>query len=217
VTSVLGFAVDDTNIWNDINPSANIQTVDIPLVVQTIESQKTHAGVAYPLALDPDPGGHGSYTIEPRSGLLQIRFTFSRKVTAIPPGPIGSGNFVITSLTGTAVFVAVRQPKPEQLFLTVVGVGAENLVNVALSGIQTSDVVPKNPLAGDKDVTIGALLGDVTQSYKVGDGDWREIGHHLSDPVSGANYLSDLDLNGTIQRSDQVLSQTHTGNSLPPP
>lgn len=83
---------------------------------------------------------------------------------------------------------------------------------VTLNGINDTN---NNPLTGDKDVEIRALIGDANQNQIVDKPDFQGVKSHAGQALEqlSGNYLFDLDLDGVIGKlNKQVvrISKLHT-------
>ncbi len=142
-------------------------------------------------------------TTEPRQGPTQtIVFTFDKPVNAATAAvtegvatagtPTFSGNSVIVPLTGVT----------DIQYVTV------SLTNV--TGVDGST-------GGTGSARIGFLAGDVNQTRTVTLSDVGQVNGQLSQPVSGTNYLDDINVSGTMSLADKVLTNNALTHALPAP
>jgi hypothetical protein len=142
-------------------------------------------------------------TTEPRAGPAHaIVFTFVDAVTSAGTAVVTEG----TAAAGTPTFSG------SELTVPLTGVTDAQYVtltvsNVALAGGGT----------GGGTVRIGFLLGDVSQNRVVTVGDLAQVNAQLARPVTAANYLADVNANGTSTLADKGLTNANLTRSLPPP
>ena len=187
-----------------IHPTQNTATLTLTSAV----SRKTHGmsgDFDLPLVLSPA----GSGTVEPRAnGPTTIVFTFSDNVVATD-GTIDSNEFTITNATFSNASISANT-----LTLNLSGVIDQSVVSVTLNGIQNTS---GNPLTGDNDIEIRALVGDANQSQVVDKPDLQGVKDHAGEPLDqmSGNYLFDLDLDGTIGRGDGRVIKMNKLHTVP--
>jgi hypothetical protein len=169
--------------------------------LQTAVSRKVHgAAGTFDLSLslvatDPDT--------EPRAGpAATVVLTFNKPLsgatvavtegTATAGAPTFSGNAVVVNLTGVA----------DQQYVTV------SLTNVASTDGGTG---------GSGSVRIGFLAGDVNQSRVVTLADLGTVNAQLSQPVTAANFLLDINASGTLTLADKGITSDNLTTALPAP
>jgi len=177
-----------------------------PLTLTSAVSRKTHGSAGdFDLSLVLDPAS--DVTVEPRNGgPTQVIFTFSDDVVA-SDGMISSNEFTITNAAFSSASIAGNE-----ITLNLTGVVDQSVVTIALSGIEDMN---GTPLSGDNDVAIRALLGDTNQNHTVDKPDYELIEQHLNEAVDSSNFLLDLNLNGTVQKSDGRIVRTNRRHSVP--
>ncbi len=142
-------------------------------------------------------------TTEPRAGPAHaIVFTFLDAVTSAGTVAVTEG----TAAAGTPTFSG------NQVTVPLTGVTDAQYVtltvsNVALAGGGT----------GAGTVRIGFLVGDVSQNRVVTVGDLAQVNAQLAQPVTAANYLADINANGTLTVADKGLTNANLTRSLSPP
>ena len=169
--------------------------------LQAAASRKVHgaAGI-FDLSLSLVPTNPGT---EPRQGpAATVVLTFNKPLTgatvAVTEGtatagaPTFSGNAVVVNLTGVA----------DQQYVTV------SLTNVASADGGTG---------GSGSVRIGFLTGDVSQGRVVTLADSGALNAQLSQPVTAANYLMDVNASGTLTLADKGITSANLTKALPAP
>lgn len=158
-------------------------------VLNGAASRKQHAaagGFDLPLSLEPSAA-----TVEPRQGPAQaIVFVFDKAVTA----------GVATVTEGTAT---VGDPtfSGNEMTVPLTGVANRQYVTVAVTRVLAAD----GGTGGRGSVRIGFLLGDVSQNRVVTLSDLEQVHLQVAQPVTSANYLKDIDVNGTVTVADEAL------------
>ena len=142
-------------------------------------------------------------TVEPRAGPTHtIVFTFQDPVLA-------SGVEAVTE--GTATIGAVTFSGNE-LMLPLSGVTDAQYVTVSVSNVSLA-----GGGTGAATVRIGFLMGDVNQNRVVTVGDVGMVNAQLSQPATGANYLTDVNASGSVTVGDKGAVNGSLTRSLPPP
>ena len=140
---------------------------------------------------------------EPRTGpAATVVLTFNKSLsgatvavtegTATAGAPTFSGNAVVVNLTG----VADRQ-----------------YVTVSLTNVASTD----GGTGGSGSVRIGFLAGDVNQSRAVTMADVAMLKAQLSQRVTVANFLMDVNASGTLTNADKGFTSTKQSRALPAP
>ena len=164
-------------------------------------SRKVHGAAGtfdLPLSLAP-----GNPSVEPRSGPTQtIVMTFDRAIAAASPQviegiatagtPTFSGNSVITPL---------------------VAVANQQYVTLSLSGVTAAG----GGIAGNASVRTGFLAGDANQNRVVTVADAGAVNAQLSQPVTMANFVLDINANGALTITDKGIASGNLTKALPPP
>jgi hypothetical protein len=187
----------------------NVEVVDGDFLAPTLVSAASSKSHGRRGAFDLPLSLGGNATVEPRQGgATTLKLAFGEPLAAID-GALDAGEFAVTN----AAFSSVSFDTAGGLFvltLNLVGVADGGLVTVALGGL--SDLAG-NPLAGDRDVSVRSLFGDVDGSGAVNNLDVVEVRSGLAS--GGAwNYLLDLDLSGSVNSRDVLLARTRTARGL---
>jgi hypothetical protein len=107
--------------------------------------------------------------------------------------------------------------------LTALDAGAASVVLPRICGARCKSVALANVTAtdgatdGSASVRIGFLVGDVNGSRGVSISDLLAVNATLSQPVTTANYLRDLNLSGSMTLSDKLIANAHLAQALPAP
>lgn len=171
-------------------------------VLSSAASRKTHGRVG-----DFDLGlALTGVTVEPRiNGPTKLIFSFSEPIKAAD-GLLSADEFAITNATFASATI-----NGSVLTLNLTGAVNTRCVTVRLGGLGD---IAGNILAGDNDVVIGALYGDVNQSQIVDVADQNAIKPWLSKPLSASNFLFDVDCDGKIGSTDQNVLKKNLGKRL---
>ncbi len=198
-------ATDPANNTSEFSACLEVQNGGgNPLTLASAVSRKSHGSAGnFDLTLVLDPASNA--TVEPRSGgPSQIIFTFSDDVVA-SDGMISANEFTITNATYSSASISGNQ-----LTLNLTGIVDQSVVTIALSGIESTG---GDPLTGDNDVAIRALLGDANQNQVVDRPDITLLRAHMNEAVDNTNFVLDLDLNGIVGPHDGRIvrqNKTHT-------
>jgi hypothetical protein len=169
--------------------------------LQTAVSRKVHgAAGTFDLSLSLVATNPST---EPRAGpAATVVLTFNKPLsgatvkvtegTATVGAPTFSGNSVVVNLTGVA----------DRKYVTV------SLTNVASTDGGTG---------GSGSVRIGFLAGDVNQSRAVTMADVAMLKAQLSQPVTAAIFLLDVNASGTLTLADKGFTSTKQSRALPAP
>ena len=185
--------------------AALTQTVDATAtgdaILQAASSRKVHGGAGafdLPLslvALNP--------TTEPRQSLTAtVVFTFNK--------PIQSATVMVTEGSATAgapTFVG------NTVVVGLTGVADQQYVRVSLTNVHSVDGFT----GGIGTVRMGFLYGDVNQNRVVTLADVALINGQLSQALTQANFLYDVNLSGTLSNSDKGMMTGKQTNALPAP
>jgi len=168
-------------------------------VVQSAVSRKTHgaAGV-FDIPLLPLSG---SPAIECRTGAVpgahQVVVTFANPVTV--------AGAAVTSGTGAAAFSVSG---------STVTIDLTNVANAQTLTV-TLNSVNDGVNFGNVAIPIGILAGDSTANRTVNTSDVGQIKAESGNPVTAANFRTDVATNGAITAGDISLVKANVGNSLP--
>ena len=181
--------------------SLTITTSTAPaLQLTSAVSRKTHTGVGdfdVNLPLVGEPG------VECRSGAAghTMVFTFTNNIVN-GGASVTSG---IGSVSGSPTFSG------NTMTVNLTGVTDVQTLAVTLSGVTDSfaQILP--------DTTLNAnfLLGDTTGNKSVGASDIGQVKSQSGNPVTAANFRTDLGANGSINASDVGQVKSTSGHSLP--
>ena len=189
-----------------------VDVVEVDLTAPTLvsaASSKTHGRRGtfdLPLALDG-----ATVTVEPRQGgATRLRLAFSEPIGALD-GSLDASEFVLTNATFASVSVD-NSPGVFVITLNVAGIIDASMLTVGLNGL--SDLAG-NGLAGDRDVSVRSLFGDVNGSGGVNNADVLAVRAGLDPSATSAwNYLLDLDLGGSVNSRDVLLARAAAARTL---
>jgi hypothetical protein len=98
------------------------------------------------------------------------------------------------------------------LVLNLAGVADGGVVTVSFTGLGD---VAGNDIAGDRDVAVKSLFGDVNGSGAVNNADLLAVRTGLDGSTGSAwNYLLDLDLSGAVNSRDVLLARAASARTL---
>jgi hypothetical protein len=141
-------------------------------------------------------------TVEPRKGgATTLRLVFSEALVAAD-GLLNAGEFTLTNATFTSAAVETAGG----LFVVTLELGGvidRRLVTVALKGLADA---AGNALAGDVDVAVRSVFGDVDGSGTVTSLDVLAIRGGQYRPGAW-NYLLDIDLSGAVNAVDLAYAR----------
>lgn len=173
--------------------------------LRSVVSRRFHGArgaMDLPLSLS---AAESSATIEPRLGAPVLVFTFDEPLTA-EDGRLDASEFLVTNAAfGSAMF----DPAGAAFTLTLTDVRDRAAVTVTFAGLVDA---AGNAVAGDSDVSVRTLAGDVNGNGVVNELDYLLIRRALFRPVTGENFLADLDLDGTVDAFDLL----HARKNAPP-
>jgi len=189
---------------------------EAPRTITAWRSVRTHAGVARSITLNPTASGNGPNgpTVEPRgpnpanAGIQLIEVDFSGPVTLVN----ASGVTVTGRVTSAA---GVMGPETSFVPISVSAVDADTLAiafapgQLPDGGCYTITIGPDTiaePLAGDTDVNVRSLFGDVGSSGEILLGDALLVKSRIGQSVAD-NVGADLNLNGSIDLVDALIAK----------
>lgn len=170
-------------------------------VMQCAASRKVHgAAGTFDLALSlvaTNP------TTEPRQGPSHsIVFTFDKPVvSAVAAVTEGSAATGVPTFSGGTVSVPIT------------GAANQQYVTVALTAVTSSD----GGVEGSASVRFGLLAGDVTGNRVVSVADLGLVQAQLSQVVTAANFLLDVNASGSVTLADTGLTTANLTRALPAP
>jgi hypothetical protein len=136
-----------------------------------------------------------------------LRFTFDEPVVA-EDGLLDASEFLISNATFGA---ASLDASGTVLTLTLTGVSDRSVVNVLMAGLAD---LAGNPMAGDSDVSVRALAGDVNGNGVVNAIDLLLARRALFRAVGDQTFLADLDADGSIDSVDLVHVRLNDGHEV---
>lgn len=156
-----------------------------------------------PLTLVAPPNVNHNPATEPRQSPTQaIVFTFDKAISGASVD-VTEG----TATAGAPVFAGSDVTVP------LSGVANQQYVTVSLTNVASTD----GGTGGSGNVRVGFLAGDVNQSRVVSIADLGLVNAKLAQPVTGANYLMDVNATGTLTVGDKGVTNTYLTKALPPP
>jgi hypothetical protein len=175
----------------------------IVLALVGASSRKNHpVGGNLDLVLNTAQPIGGAITVEPRiaiSNTHKVVFTFNDVIFAagaatcvdVSAAPVGS---VSVAAVGTTVEV------------TLTGVPDAKRVTVTLTGVNGTL---------NASTSIGFLLGDVNNNYKVTSSDILSINGRIGQAANASNFQYDVNVSGNISSSDVNMVKAQSGQTLP--
>ena len=179
-------------------PSADaiaMPTVMPTLALVSVKSRKVHGGTPYDIDLDRQALIGGNVTIEPRT--------------------IGNGHTIVFQFNNTVTFegtanatvgTAIPAPVADTVVVTLLNVRDKQRLTLQLNGV--------NNTFSDS-VSIGFLVGDVNNSYKVNASDIASVKARNGQLLSTNNFRFDLNAIGGISSADTTIVKSRAGNVLP--
>jgi len=168
----------------------------------TAYSQKLHAGVPYRFPLNGFIPIGGAVPVEPRAigPGHTIVFTFASPVSSV-------GGAIAVNAAGVAIG-AVGAPviSGNEVSVNLTGVADGQRVKVSLLGVNGST---------NTSVAVGFLVGDVIGSRTIGDAQVTALKGVAGQPVTGSNFLFDLNLSGRIGAAEIAAVKARNGKTLP--
>lgn len=199
--------------------SITITTAACAPAAQTAKSRKTHTGIINPFSVDlPLAGNVG---VECRDGgntrdfeLVVTFATTTLSVTGSPQAQVISGAGTVGTggvSNGGAVTVTVVGGSSE------VSVPLTNVANAQVLTVRLNNVNDGTNV-GSVTVSMGMLLGDVNgdtyATHVVNSSDVSQVQFESGNPVTGANFRSDITASGDINSSDVSAAQTQSGTGF---
>jgi len=173
-----------------------------PLVLLSAVSRKQHGTVGtfeIPITLNLPVGG--AVTVEPRAAGLGHSIAFRFNNTATLPASVTVTDAMGAAIGGTPLVSA----SGFELLVTVPGIADRQRTTITLNGIGASTV----------SVTMGFLLGDVSNSGVVTASDLSTLKVRRGLQANVINFRADLDVSGTIDAADLSAARASAGASLP--
>jgi DNA-binding beta-propeller fold protein YncE len=190
-----------TGISGPVGIAVTVGAPPGPAVLAGAASRKVH-GLAgtfdLSLALTPlNP------TTEPRQGTSHsIVLTFDKAITG-GSAAISEG----TAIAGTPTFSG------NDMIVPLTGVADQQYVTVAATNVTSSD----GGTGGAGSVRVGFLLGDVSQNRVVTLSDLGQVNAQIAQFVTGANFLKDVNVSGTLSLADKGITNAQLTRALPLP
>ncbi|MCY7387531.1 MAG: M12 family metallo-peptidase, partial [Burkholderiales bacterium] len=200
-------AVSATNALGTSNASATAAVIPSSLALLTlidVVSRKTHglAGV-FDLSIDSATAISGPVTVEPRSigsaGSHSVVFKFNNTV--------GAGVVATVVNTANVQLPATVAWSGTEVIVTIPNIADATRVSVSISGVNGSTQAYS--------ISLGFLLGDVTNSRVVSASDVNRVKARSGRTTSASNYKFDINTNGSISASDVLLLKSRSGTVLP--
>ena len=184
------------NIYFDIS-NENFTITAPPVQFTGAVSRKIHGTTPYdiPLPLSGQPG------IECRTGSGDgnqhtIVFTFNNPVLSVGSAGVTEGNVVSSG---------VNPSNPNEYIVELAGLQSGRSVTATLNNVNGS---------GSAAVTFGVLLGDTTGNGAVNASDVTQTKSQSGNPVTGANFRTDVTVSDSINASDVGLVKSKSGTSI---
>ena len=183
----------------------------VPTVTSAV-SRKTHGAagnfdVSLPLT--------GTTGVEDRSGgatddfTMIVTFSGNVTVTGSPQAQVTMGTGTIGSggvSNGGAVTVAGNI-----VTIPLTNVADQQTINVTLNGVNNaSDVTTANVV-----IPMSRLLGDTNGNRAVNATDIVQTKAQAGQPLTSANFRSDIDESGDISSTDVTIIKANTGHAVP--
>jgi uncharacterized protein (DUF1800 family) len=181
-------------------PAGNSHAATAPAVVGAVAHRTHGTAGSFDLALTSD---RAKPTVEARQGTKHsIVFTFDKVVSG------GSAVVTVgTATVGAPTFSGTRMTVP------LTSVKDVQYVRIAVKNVVAAD----GGTGGAGAFTVGFLQGDVDQSRAVTTTDVSLVAAAAGKPLTVANFLLDVNADGTINRTDLRLLSTGGARVLPAP
>ncbi len=172
-----------------------------PIAFVRAESRKTHPGVGVcNLPIDTNALIGGNVTVEPRIGPSGHVVAFVFDSIVMSPGNLqvfDAGNATITGATHINT--------GNDVLVTLTNIGDAQRVRISLMGV--NGVL-------DKEVSLGFLVGDVTNTRSVNAADVSAVKAHLSQGITLGNCIFDVNVSGTFSGADVSAVKARTGRTM---
>jgi hypothetical protein len=212
---LLAVAYDDRAGASTPKPlTLTLQTEAIPPEITGWSSAATHNAAGEILLAIPDDDSF----VESR-GLRRLVIQFSE---AIRPASLTAGSVQLAgidaygngvNLTGISISTSTRNGDTEGVIVFSPALPDSATYTVRIQAV--TDLVG-NPLSGDDDRIITALLCDADGDAAVGASDYIALKRALGSPVSSANAAADFDCSGTLGFGDLMALQCSMGHCISP-
>ena len=174
----------------------------VVLALISVKSRKTHAAAGnFDLTVDTTKAIGGLVTVEPRQIGTghKIVFTFNDIITATGTAAcVDAASAPVGSVSAAAVGSTVE--------VTLTGVPDAKRVTVSLTNVNGTY---------NTSASLGFLLGDVNNNYKVTSSDILMITGRVGQALSVSNFQFDVNLTGAISSSDATTAKAQSGQLLP--
>jgi hypothetical protein len=178
--------------------SFTLAVVPPPAPTQVV-SRKLHGGTPFDINL-PLTGNGG---VECRSGGgtndYQVIFSFPIAVT-FDSASVTAGTGAVSGSSGSGTATAT---------VNLTGVTTAQRITVTLLG------VTNGMATGDVVVQMDVLVGDTSGNGSVNASDVSQTKLQSGQPLTSANFRTDVNVNGTLNASDVSLVKSKTGTALP--
>jgi hypothetical protein len=170
-------------------------------ILLSAASRKVHGAAGtfdLPLSL-----ASGNPTVEPRSGPIQTMvLTFDQ--------PIAAATAQVTEGIATAGTLTFSG---NSVIAPLTAVADQQYVTLSLSGVMAVG----GGTAGNALVRLGFLAGDANQNRVATVGDTAAVNVYLSQPVTLANFVLDINANGALTIADKGIVNANLTKALPAP
>ena len=193
-----------TNALGPSLPSAD--TIAMPTMMPTltlvsVNSRKLHSSTPYNIDINRQALIDGNVTIEPRSigNGHTIVFQFNDSIAI-------EGTATAIDALNATVGTAIPARAADTVIVTLLNVPDKQRLTLQLNGV--------NNTFSDS-VSIGFLVGDVNNSYKVNASDIASVKARNGQLLSTNNFRFDLNAIGGISSADTTIVKSRAGNLLP--
>ena len=172
------------------------------LILNAVTSRKVHGAAGLQeLIIDTNQLINQQVTVEPRmigAGHL-IAFQFNQMITN--PGSVTVQNAALQSVGQSSVGYSGNEVR-----VTLTNILDRQRITIALTNVNG---------AGSATVSMGFLVGDVTNSRSVNASDIAATKARIGKPIDAATYKSDINADGSITASDLTAVKARAGTGLP--